>query len=144
MSLTRTDTAFLLESDDGFAYWATMQDTGEAVLPQGDTEAPQTPNGDGYFALLAADDQVWRVSFESTIDDGELILTYKYTLSPDQDETTDETIRIQYGNYNYDLSLGVEDGVPYVLSENVGLVDRSPVYATYSFIPASDIFLIRA
>jgi hypothetical protein len=111
MALTRTDTALLLESDDGSFYWVTLVDVGEAgapaYTPVADAADPQADDGsDGYVPLVASDGTVYRWSLLAP-EDGSI--QHKFTVSPNQSETTATTIAIELAGTDYDVSLLVTD-----------------------------------
>lgn len=113
MPLTRTDTAILLESDDGNFYWVTLADVGDpgepAYTPVADASDPQADDGsDGYVALLADDAVVYRWSLLEP--DAENHIGHKFEVSPDQGETTATSITIQLDGDDYAVSLIVTDG----------------------------------
>lgn len=111
MALTRTDTALLLESDDGLFYWVELEDLGDSIIvPDADDEDPQADDGsDGYVALVGDDAQVWRWKLKSTTVNGTLHVDHDITLSPNQSETSDTTIDIELAGVTYKVSIGVED-----------------------------------
>lgn len=113
MALTRTATALLLESDDTSFYWVTLVDLGDpgspAYVPVADATDPQVDDGsDGYVPLLADDGTVYRWSLLAP-EDGSV--QHKFTVSPDQGETTATSIDIELAGVTYAISLIVTDGI---------------------------------